>query len=393
MSKAKISEEILKKNDIPILDFNKLEFNIQNEITKSGIGKFYLGKYDNKNISLKEVDITIDESIINEFILWKFFQKNSCFLKMKGIILNYNQAYIIFEDNFNETIQSLLEQNKLTYEEKIIITKEILNILNILNEEKKLNANINPETLVFNSEKKVKLIDLGVLVNLEKFLSEEEIKKRKIKYAPPEYIIQNEVNQSYDIYSFGCILIDLFSKDLNNCIFANKNKSYEEYLSDIIDNKYPKIPNNINYLLQGIISRCLINDPKKRIKINELTYNLNILLDYLKDAKTKISFKKEINDNDFKNEVIENENTKKLKEIYNFSKNLNKETSEILNHINSELQINISNMKNNLLNEYDNCLKEIDKNYKLIKDKLDDIINTNKKLIESFYHKIMNNIY
>ena len=50
-------------------------------------------------------------------------------------------------------------------------------------------------------------------------------------------------------------------------------------------------------------------------------------------------------------------------------------------------------MKKDLFNQYDNSLKQLDENYKLIKNKLDDIINTNKKLIESFYQKIINNIY
>ena len=36
-------------------------------------GKFYNGKYNNENICLKIVDISIEESIINEFILcWKY---------------------------------------------------------------------------------------------------------------------------------------------------------------------------------------------------------------------------------------------------------------------------------------------------------------------------------
>ena len=397
MSKAKISEDMLTKNAIPKLDFYKLKFDKQNPLSIYSYGKFYKGKYDNKDITLKVVDITINQNIMNEFILWKNFQKNEHFLKLKGIILYYNEAYIIFEDFFQNTLQTLLEQNKLNYNEKIDIAKQILNILNSLNEEKKVNGDLRPGTLVINSDKKIKIIDLGLFANNKNLDENNEIENIRIRYSPPEYIDENIVDKSYDIYSFGCILIDLFAKDLNETVFINKNKSYEEYISEIKNNKFPIIPNNVNYLLYDIVFRCLIHDPKKRIRINELVYNLNILLDYLREEKINLSLNKEkenINDKDLNNnEFIENEKNKKYKEFFSYSKNLNKEVGDICNHINKDLQSKILNMKNDLLNKYDNSLKELDSSYKLIKEKLDNIININKKLIESFYHKILNNIY
>ena len=388
MSKAKISEEILKKNDIPILDIYKLQFDNKNIIAITGFGKFYKGKYDNDNISLKIVDITMDETIINEFIQWKNYQNNPNFLKLKGVILYYNEAYIIFEDYFEETIQTLLEQQKLNYNEKIIIAKQILNLLNSLKKENKNITDLRPGTLILNSDKNLKLIDFGIMLNIYKFINEEDIKNDRIKYTPPEFIKDNNINQSYDIYSFGCILIDLFAKDLKDTIFENKNKTYEEYLSDIKDNIFPIIPNNINCLLYEIITKCLVKDPEKRIDINELIFNLNIVLNYLEKYDIEIP----LNEDNIHNKDL-NFHDKKEKKIYDFAKEINKEANITINHINAQLQDKILNMKKDLFNQYDNSLKQLDENYKLIKNKLDDIINTNRKLIESFYQKIINNIY
>ena len=148
MSKAKISEDMLIKNNIPILDISKLEFDSQNGIAITSSGKFYQGKYENENISLKIIDITIDEqAIMEEFILWKNFMNDQIFLKLKGVILYYNNAYIIFHDSFEQTIQTLLEENKLKYEEKIIIAKQTLNILKSLIQEKKIINNLRTDTL------------------------------------------------------------------------------------------------------------------------------------------------------------------------------------------------------------------------------------------------------
>ena len=394
MSKAKITEEMLKEKDIPILEISKLTFDRKNMIAISGFGKFYQGNYNNEHISLKVVDITLDQEIINEFILWKKNQNNECFLKLKGVILYYNEAYIIFQDNFNETLENLLEQRKLNNIQKIMIAKQILNILNLLKQEKDLTMDLRPGTLIINSENKVKLIDFGMMVNLPKFINEEEIKSIRIKYSPPEYILQNIIDPSYDIYSFGCILIDLFAKNLQQTIFI-ENKTYEEYFSEIKENKFPSIPNNINCLLYEIISKCLNKNCENRIKIDELSYNLKILLDYLKEDEEKIPLNKgvinnkdEIKDNNF----IEDEGFK-FKEIYNYAKKINQETTVTFNHINSQLQEKILVMKSDLLNEFDNAKKELEINYKLIKDKIDVIVNTNIKLIKSFYDKIIQNIF
>ena len=99
VSKAKITEEQLKQNSIPILDYYKLSYDsIGEPIIISSFGKFYKGSYDNKEIFLKVVDITQNENILTEFILWKKYQKTNNFLTLKGIILYYNSAFIIFKE-------------------------------------------------------------------------------------------------------------------------------------------------------------------------------------------------------------------------------------------------------------------------------------------------------
>ena len=394
MGKAKITEEMLTKNEIPLLEMSKLKYDNKNPIAISAYGKFYQGKYNNENISFKVVDITIDQIIMNEFILWKYYQNNPCFLKLKGVILYKNEAYIIFQDYFKETLENLLEQKKLKENQKIMICKQILNILNSLKQEKKFIGDLRPGTFIINSDKKVKLIDFGMMINMQKFIYDEEIKNIRIKYSPPEYILQNIIDQSYDIYSFGCILIDLFAVDYKETIINKKNIPYQEFLSEIKENKYHKIPNNINCLLYEIISKCINKNYQKRIKINELVYNLSALLNYLKDNNLKNPLQdNNLNNEELKNDdLIENERTKKYKEVFNYAKNLNKETILTCKHINSDLQEKILNMKNELLNSYDNTIKELNINYKLIKDKIEVIFNTNKKLIDLFYHKIMENI-
>jgi serine/threonine protein kinase len=110
----------------------------------------------------------------------------------------------------------------------------------------------------------------------EKPNNQDLIDKQRIKYIPPEALefLTEELN--YDIWSFGCILIDIFSKE--DPIFR-QNRSLEELFKLHTINMFPVIPKDITGLLRDIIVKCLDRNYETRISINELMENLNILLD------------------------------------------------------------------------------------------------------------------
>ena len=394
ISKAKITEEMLKENSIEILDNSKLIKNLNNEpLVITGFGKFYKGIYGDKEITYKFVDITLNENIINEFILWKKYQNYSnSFLIIKGVILNYNSAYIIFEDCLKYTLQSLLLSQKkkpLNENQKINIAKQILEIINIIQKDKEINTDLRPGTLIINSEQKVKLIDFGYMTKLPEFINKEEVKQMQIKYSPPEYLLENKIDYSYDIYSFGCILIDLFSNDLNKTILKKSYENYDDYINDILNEQYPIIPDDINYLLKEIIKKCVDKNSNQRIKINELYHNLNVILDNMKYFNTKNNLNI---DKEFKNEdLVENEEFIRLKNLYNYSKELNIESIKY-ESIENDLKQKIEKMKKDLNNIYKNNLHELDKLKNKLKTKIDEVIDQNKEIINLFYNKTLDNI-
>jgi|LauGreDrversion4_2_1035121.scaffolds.fasta_scaffold265148_3 serine/threonine protein kinase len=76
-----------------------------------------------------------------------------------------------------------------------------------------------------------------------------------------------------DIWSYGCILIDIYSKE--NPIFKI-NITKKEILEG---NKFPLIPKDITGLMKDIISRCLDPNYETRINITELDTLMNVFLD------------------------------------------------------------------------------------------------------------------
>ena len=395
MSKAKIKDEILKELSIPILDNGKLIIDLKDEpLVISAFGKFYKSIYDDKEVTLKIVDITLNENIINELILWKkYLNSANNFLKLKGVILKFNLIYIIFEDCFKYTLESMLlsQKKKLLNEKvKINIAKQILEILNIIQKDNEINSDLRPGTLAITSDKKVKLIDFGLMLKIPDFPNKEIIQNNNMKYSPPEYLLQKTINNSYDIYSFGCILIDLFSNDMNNTILTKTYEKYDDYINEIKENKYPKIPENLNFLLEEIIKKCIDKDPNQRIKMNELYYNLNILFDNIKQKFDENNVN-EINFDLNNNEIIENEKYIKLKNLFKFSDEINSESIKYEKKEN-EIKLKTEKMKINLDNGYRASLIELNKLQEKLKLKIDEVINQNKEIIKSFYDKTLENI-
>ena len=165
---------------------------------------------------------------------------------------------------------------------------------------------------------------------------------------------------------------------------------YDDYIKDIKEDKYLKIPDNFNYLLQEIIKQSINTNPNQRIKINELYFNLNILLNKIQEYNShdNINDKKE----QFVNSgLIENEQFIKLKNLFDYSKEICNDSFKY-EKIDEELKIKIDKIKKDLDTKYKNNLIELNQFQEKLKKKIDEVINQNKELMKSFYEKTLENI-
>jgi serine/threonine protein kinase len=92
------------------------------------------------------------------------------------------------------------------------------------------------------------------------------------RYIPPEITgFQPKSGWSQDIWSLGCILIELFIDYGNLTKMMTQNLYSKIYRSSII----PKIPKEIDDEIAGIINKCFTLDPMKRIDIIEVIEKFN----------------------------------------------------------------------------------------------------------------------
>ncbi len=229
----------------------------------------------------------------------------------------------------------------------------------------------------------LKMLDFGFLVNKNNFQNEEQLKKKRIKYSPPEYILNNKIDSSYDIYSFGCLLIDIFGEKNYKIIYSDFE--YDYYINEIPKGNFPKIDDS-NKILYAIIYRCLEKDIKTRMKINELKNNLGIFLKNFSRINIISSINNE--NEELYQDFLEGDD---IKENYKYAVELDKKILDVNDFVNGQLQENIIELKNNLLNIQDSCSISIDNFNNQINEQLNKYCRSHKNYIETFGNKMLEN--
>lgn len=389
-SKSKVQEETLISSKIDIIKKGDIEIDKYNEIAITGTGKFYPGKYKQEKVTIKVVDITQDEAIINEFLLWKYYNNNPLFLKMKGVCLSYGKAYIVLE-NFLYTLETAIESRILNHENKLKITKQCLEVISYLQKEHQYILDIRPGVFSINEKMEIKLIDFGLLVNHQYLQNEELIINSHIKYAPPEYFNKaltsntesiNLINSSYDIWSFGCLLIDIFSRDSP---LIQTNFTRDQIISGILNGTFPSIPKDINSLLNDIISRCLNTNFLNRISIDELSANLRVYInEFSENANSMNDDPDSIDESICQNPL--------LKDNYVYTTKIDKDINNVSKLINEQLQEKVQNLKKNISSYEEITTKKIEENYSSIINYLNKMKKTQLETLDKFKNRLLTNI-
>ena len=378
---SKVNKNILEDSKIPLAD-EKAQFDINeiNIISKCKTGNFYFGKYNNEKVIIKKVDITKDVLILNEFIFWNDQKGQLFYPNMIGVLIKYDYAYIILKNDFGINLKNKLKFEKklnFSFEDKIKVVRQLLNLLNAFKNNNIPHKELRSDIIGIDSENNIKLLDYGNWVELNTE-NDEEIKNEINKYAPPENINEEEINESYDIYSFGCLLVELFSNEENK----NNEKNKDSNINNDDNNLSKLLSQKINPLFLNIIKKCLEKDKEKRIKIDELYYNLELVLDRYYNNNNEIKDENIINEN-FLNE---NQN---INECYKYSNELIIKLNNILEDVNNNLENKIKNLKNDITTQYEKTYKEYDIMGKKIKEILFKFIESSKQIIDIYYKKVL----
>ena len=244
-------------------------------------------KNDNKFYALKQIyvkQLTKEElnSYKNEIKILSSFN-SQYIVKYYNSFENKEYLNILMEycgDNLKNFIIKYSKNNE-SIQEKIIM-KIIMQIclgLKEIHKEKVIHRDLKPENIFIDEDYKVKIGDFGVSKMMESYHQYALSLAGTSHYIAPEIEKKEKYDFRVDIYSFGCIIYELFT--------------LSEYYIDKLDEKDCKI--NLDFYSkewQNLIELCLQKDFRKRPFIEELTKKLQ---DLESDINKKI-LNNELND-------------------------------------------------------------------------------------------------
>jgi len=199
------------------------------------------------------------------------------FIKIKGeycLIMPYMAG-----KNLKQRIidKERINKEKVSLSEKARITKEIAQGLAFLHAYNIIHGDVKPQNVLFDEKGNLVISDFGLSHSLSpsfaevvsKLLIVGLLKKRRGRGGTPAYMSPQQLQgkrslKSDDVYGFGILAYELFTKSLPFTLeMASRERKViyrEHYLARKLDSNLNKVKNKITHLpsdLQNIILNCL----------------------------------------------------------------------------------------------------------------------------------------
>ncbi|KAI9008823.1 kinase-like domain-containing protein [Phycomyces nitens] len=192
-------------------------------------------------------------------------------------------------DNYSSQSEQEFELDELEIQKGLL---QVGKGLQFLNDAKVVHHNLTPDAVFVNSKGDWKIggLGFGVFLNNRAESSEDRYDYNEyipdqcqidLDYAAPEFVLNNEITQSNDIFSLGCLAYAVHNKGASLLQTFNNRRTYERKIQAIESLDYSKMPPHLRDVIRGLLAR----QPSQRLTIEEFQkskYFDNLLVSTMK---------------------------------------------------------------------------------------------------------------
>ncbi len=172
-------------------------------------------------------------------------------------------SYIAMEFLEGRTLDKVLKDHRLDYEEGLSIALQVASALELVHERGLIHRDLKPANIMVMDDGFVKLLDFGICRSSgESSITQEGMLVGTVLYMSPEQVLGEELDLRSDIFSLGSVLFHAFTGEL-----PFPGKSFPEVCMSILE-AAPASPSNLRPDFPGpleeFLLRCHRREPGER---------------------------------------------------------------------------------------------------------------------------------
>lgn len=174
-----------------------------------------------------------------------------------------NTSYIAMEFLEGRTLDKILKQQSLGYEEGVRIALQVSDALAALHKEGLIHRDLKPANIMVVADGSAKLLDFGIVrAKNEMSITQEGTLVGTVLYMSPEQVRGSELDLRSDVFAFGSVFYHALTGSL-----PFPGRSFPEVCMAILDGKLRR-PSEVRMgfpqKLEDFLLRCLDPDPERR---------------------------------------------------------------------------------------------------------------------------------
>lgn len=248
------------------------------QIGKGAFGVVYKGTIYGKAVAIKKLNKQdFSPEVLEEFVKEV---KVMCRIRHPNVVLfmgactDPGHLAIVTELLPKGSMETLLKNNTLSMFQKFSMAKDVALALNWLHcSQGILHLDLKPANLLVDENWNVKLADFG-LSSLKNSVQSGQMVGTPW-FMAPEILLQKQYDEKADVYSFGIVLWQMYTNELQP--YGDRIKTLNQLIEYVAHkSERPRIPDDCPKPLADTISHCWTGNPTERPSFQQLINNNTI---------------------------------------------------------------------------------------------------------------------
>ncbi|KAF2073598.1 hypothetical protein CYY_005087 [Polysphondylium violaceum] len=269
-----ILNDILSKKINIFNEIQRDEVDFGKEMASGASGKVYKGTYKGRDVAIKvysenNIGFSVDE--FDREVSIMTLLHHECFTTFYGANKqNPGNLFLVSELVKSGSLIDLLsnKQVELTYAQKLSIAIDIANAMSYLHSLNVIHRDLKTQNVLITEGLRAKVIDFGTSRNMDASKNM-TVNLGTVCWMAPEVIKGQQYTESCDVYAFGIILWELYTRLQPYDGVSNWT------IPVMVDRgERPKIPSDCPTDYAKLVKTCWTDSPKKRPTFNEIHLTL-----------------------------------------------------------------------------------------------------------------------